>query len=439
MSMDNFEELDLGGFGAGEKKPADKHAAASKSGVDDFEIEEFVTPSPAKRLPPGGRPGSQPPRQIADGGDDFEEFGSGGKTDQAPVRPSAVSPHSEHDFGDDDFVQPTRQTAAQKPTQAASSRAAAHSNNDFGDEDFTPPRLATAQRPAPVDDDFGFGAEAGNEHVAGAHYDDEETSADVTVHEDGTQEYDHDKSDYEDEHQEEDEEGHDSGKGSAIKALISKYGFHAGVGALGIFAVFGGWNYVGKPYLAPVFGWDQSAPAVLTQMTPVGQSITQPPANPSNPQSSFGGQQTTPHTTTLPPPSVQPVLPPAPTVDQAAMDKLKSTQDAAIKAISGDVANISAHLDQRLRPIEDRLAALEARGSAPMPKPAIEVPLKPEVMNGWRLQGVSRDTAWVKGPDGQTYQVRAGDQLAGGASVIKISKYDKDYVVVTDHGVIIRN
>jgi hypothetical protein len=67
------------------------------------------------------------------------------------------------------------------------------------------------------------------------------------------------------------------------------------------------------------------------------------------------------------------------------------------------------------------------------------VPLKPEVLSGWALQGVSRGVAWVKAPSGSTLQVKAGDVLPDNGGVVKqVSKYEKNFIVITDRGVIVQ-
>jgi len=97
----------------------------------------------------------------------------------------------------------------------------------------------------------------------------------------------------------------------------------------------------------------------------------------------------------------------------------------------------NAALAERVQQLEARLASSEVRAAPQPPRPEVKVPDKPQVIDGWTLQGFNRGTAWLKGPAG-LIEVREGDDIPGIGKVKAIQKYLKDYVVVTNIGVIMR-
>jgi hypothetical protein len=69
---------------------------------------------------------------------------------------------------------------------------------------------------------------------------------------------------------------------------------------------------------------------------------------------------------------------------------------------------------------------------------SVTPPLKPIIINGIALKGVSRDVAWIKAGTSDTIEVRVGDDLPKGGKVVSIRNYRGDWIVVTSEGIIVR-
>lgn len=64
-------------------------------------------------------------------------------------------------------------------------------------------------------------------------------------------------------------------------------------------------------------------------------------------------------------------------------------------------------------------------------------PLKPVIVEGVSLKGVSRDVAWVSTASG-VVEVKEGGMIPNAGEVIKIKSYGGDWIVVTTQGIIVR-
>lgn len=132
--------------------------------------------------------------------------------------------------------------------------------------------------------------------------------------------------------------------------------------------------------------------------------------------------------------------------DPAMADRLRA-QEARIEDLTRQVAALQqrpsaggsgADVSLQVSQLAERIAAMESRPVPPAPRPEVQVPYKPQVIDGWSLQGVNRDVAWVQGPKG-LIEVREGDDLGSAGKVMGIQKYKKDFIVVTTVGVIMRS
>lgn len=64
-------------------------------------------------------------------------------------------------------------------------------------------------------------------------------------------------------------------------------------------------------------------------------------------------------------------------------------------------------------------------------------PLKPVVIEGVSLKGVSRDVAWVSTVSG-VVEVKEGDNIPNAGDVVKVRSYAGDWIVVTTQGIVVR-
>lgn len=387
------QDIDFGGFGGD-----------SKSGPEfepDIDLSIDEAPVQGKPSRPAGKP------VVAE--DAFGGFG--GEDDKPSMDDIGGAPTSRSlsatDFGGDDEPEAPRPSARQE-----------HEKVSFGgDEDEDEDR----------DDD---------RRVTAARSSDDE-------HEEG------DREDGDDEHEGDEDEGEEEGEGAATdkKARLIQLATYAGIGVGALALVYFSFTQVIQPYIGPLIGLNGPAAVQVSAPTPVGQQFGQRPAQQQGqlpPLPPMQSAQPSGGTPSLPPPSlpaatslpapVPQVAPAAAKPDAATIDRINRLEEQ-LRAVTSS----RSELEQRAKGLEDRLGALEARGVSQMPKPATEVPLKPEVLPGWALRGVSRGVAWVQAPSGSTLQVKAGDVLPDNGGIVKqVSKYEKDFIVITDRGVIVQ-
>lgn len=368
-----------------------------------------------------------------DRGDDFD-------IDTMPLPGAAAKPKglaSSEDAPRNDFADFGVETET-PPVPARSSRMDDLSDEAFGVDTEQPLQMPGRGRAAPVDDiDDGF--------VGFKPDEDDEAESNGKPNEPGFDDGEVGKSDTsEDDEIEEIDEDTEEAAPDERRARLIKIATLAGAAALGAVGIFGAWSFVLKPILGPLFGLDAPAITAVAPPTPVGQQVAPRSNNPLPPLGNAAPVPSQPRTAPSLPPQSMPVQSPAPAPvavqarpDQATLDRM-ARLEALVQELVAQGARRS-EVDQKLVPLTERIASLEARGVSQMPKPTVDVPLKPEVLAGWKLKGVSRGVAWVEGPSGATVQVKPGEALPNGAGTVKqISKYENDFVVVTERGVIVR-
>lgn len=387
------QEIDFGGFGNDPKSGPEFEP--------DIDLTIDEAPIQGKPSRPSGKPAAVPEDAFGGfGGEDdkpsMEEIGG-----SAAARPLKAS-----DFGGDEETE--------IPSASRAPARQEHERVSFGGDD---------------DEDEGRGED---HRGAGSHSDDEDNGD--GDHEDGDHEGDGDE-----------EEG-DEGEEGAVdkKARLIQLATYAGIGVGGLALLYVSITQVILPYIGPLIGFGNAPVVQVSAPQPVGQQFGQRPAQSQGQLPPLQGMQPGGVAPSLPPPSlpapsalpapVQQVAPVAAKPDAATIERINRLEEQLRAAVSS-----RADLEQRAKGLEERLGVLEARGVPQMPKPTTEVPLKPEVLSGWALQGVSRGVAWVKAPSGSTLQVKAGDVLPDNGGVVKqVSKYEKNFIVVTDRGVIVQ-
>lgn len=132
-----------------------------------------------------------------------------------------------------------------------------------------------------------------------------------------------------------------------------------------------------------------------------------------------------------------PTVTPAP--DSAAIERLNDRIE--------ELADAVASLDRRVENVERRPVAAPAAdevspaqsSSAPAPGPGVVfAPLKPPIIEGMALRGVSRETAWIGTSDGMV-EVRVGESLGDAGIVRSLQNYRGRWIAVTDKGIILPN
>jgi len=121
------------------------------------------------------------------------------------------------------------------------------------------------------------------------------------------------------------------------------------------------------------------------------------------------------------------------------------------EALSGLEARIAA-VETKVGQLADRIdAALSRPGAlaapalplAPAAAPAaanlsgLVPPLKPQLVDGATLKGVSRGLAWISTPSG-VVEVRKGDVVPNGGKVVAIRQYGGNWIVVTTDGIVVQ-
>jgi hypothetical protein len=96
-------------------------------------------------------------------------------------------------------------------------------------------------------------------------------------------------------------------------------------------------------------------------------------------------------------------------------------------------------LQRKVSMLEERLAAAETRDVPMAPRPDVTVPLKPQLIPGYTLQGYFKGTAWIQTPQGGTVEAKLGTDLGTAGTVTGVARYAKEFVVTTTVGVIMRN
>ena len=419
----------------------DTRKGRNEPDIDDLDFGDFSADAP-----PGAPPGG-----------DFD-FNMPDPHRSAPHKPAASAP--EDDFADLGAFGEDPEPEPEPAPVAARGRPSAPAPEDFGIEELDESprsRVALGKGPAQAPhaafeaDDEEEDAHASG-HAAGFAPDAGFDDADAEAAEDEAAE---------DEEPEEERPGR--GRLDVSKLIVP-----AGGAVAAAVIAFVGWSFV----LSPMLGGD-SAPVPQGPLTSVSQGASSgkpfgtgqtaafdvklPPLGASDPAGSPAGASSfppSPAPAARPAPQPAPVAAPVPAAAQitnpapasvAAMAKADPAVDARIAELEAKVRSLQAQapavpadVQQRLRELDTRLAAYEARAVPPAPRPEVQVPLKPQVIDGYTLQGVNRGVAWVQGPQGLV-EVREGTDLGTAGKVTGIQKYNKDFLVVTTTCVIMRN
>ena len=114
---------------------------------------------------------------------------------------------------------------------------------------------------------------------------------------------------------------------------------------------------------------------------------------------------------------------------------LRANFGTATSAVSSQLAKITDEVEKVERLQADRRAAASGPES-PAPTPSEAKPVKPPVVAGWVLRGVSDGVALVEGRHG-VIEIEPGDSLPGIGRIHEIKRQDGHWVVVTPKGLIV--
>lgn len=373
---------------------------------DDLVDSDFDFENDAQSAPP-------PPPDAAAGEFDFEEMPNPARGPEfEPIESSGgamMTPPVEDDFEPDE---PTLPAARVEPLDRE-----AFGGGDFDDIDEVPRQ--SRRRPAADGDDSLFDdAELGGE-----------TALDTDLDGGGEPE----------ELEEIDEE---TPRGSSP---LVRYGIYGAIGLVVVGAGFYAWATM----LSPMLGFDAApTPTQTAQITTVVDEFPSEQKKPALPGMATVPEELVQPPATLPgaadplPEAGAPVLPnvqPETTLPDISAAGADGELAGRLARIEGELSALSRDdLIEKVANLETRLAALESRpANATTPRPAVEPPAKPPVVDGWVLQGVQGDVAWVEGPGG-FIEVRIGSDIPNVGTVDDIQKYEGDWLVVTTAGVILQ-
>lgn len=386
-------------------------------------------------------PSAPPPPPSADGDFPFEDL---------PSPASARASGNAKPFDDFADLSGGGQDEDDDPFGSASDPVAETPRDDFGEEeeaDRRPQTLKSAratERVEPSFDDEPF-EDAGTDEPS---FDEREFNG-----QDG---------DELDETEEGDEPVAGQRDGGDRKHQLIRYAVLGGMGLAGLFVTWIGYSTVIKPFLG-----EQPAQVASGPMVPTGVQPNRPASTGTLPPLGAGPSATVPPPSAMPPRLPAPAPTPAPTagLPQPSVPAPPATPVAAPStpqiptaapvrpaavdpALADRLARVESQIqglpsrtdmEQRIKQLEERLARYENRAAPAAPRPEVQVPMKPQVIDGWTLQGVNRDTAWLKGPNG-IVEVREDSDLGGNAGkVTRIQRYQNSWIVVTTTGVIMRN
>lgn len=119
-------------------------------------------------------------------------------------------------------------------------------------------------------------------------------------------------------------------------------------------------------------------------------------------------------------------------------------QPGGLEAIEARLSEVEAKVDRLADRIERQIAAgaPSAGKEAAAEKPASALdglvpPLKPAIVEGATLKGVSRGLAWISTASG-VVEVRKGDSVPNGGKVVAIRQYGGNWIVVTTDGIVVQ-
>jgi len=140
-------------------------------------------------------------------------------------------------------------------------------------------------------------------------------------------------------------------------------------------------------------------------------------------------------------PAVPAAVPSAPSgsaqpADVAAIERQIADLRGDIGSIRREIAALTSRLEQiRSAPSVPQEGAAPSRAST-LPSDVVP-PLKPAIVEGVTLKGVSRDVAWVSTGSG-VVEVKEGDTIPGAGQVVRFRAYGGDWVLVTTQGLVTR-
>ncbi len=403
--------------------------------------------------------------------------------------------------GDDDGFEAMPVPGGRKAAPAAKGRAPVVESFPEGDEEDAPPLRPVRRRAEPEPDDSNYSFGDDDETNGGAfadspeHHDEEGRGFGATAHGED------DEGHFDDSHGhaagEGAEDGDDAGKPAGKPPVDrSKLVTFGAAGALILFTGFFGWKYVSNVFnldapppvqvanVSPMGGMPQPKwgspntgvgmpqgmgspagmpPARMVPGTPQAASLPTAPGMPQNvsmkgpaPANAAVPMAGAPMLQAAPPlpglseasPMAASAMPPANMMGGQQRDARPSGgMDPAlvdrIERLERRLADLSDKSGSpqdgdKLASLEQRIQGVEARAVAPTtPRPAIMPPTKPPVIQGWSLKGVQNGVAWLNGPKGFV-EAKVGTDLGDAGHVKSVARYDQDWVVMTDSGVILR-
>jgi len=124
---------------------------------------------------------------------------------------------------------------------------------------------------------------------------------------------------------------------------------------------------------------------------------------------------------------------------QAFEAKFSSLQ-TEVEGLKRQIASLTDRVDSSSRsargPVASPDAGMVAEPVKRLPDDIVP-PLKPVVIEGVNLKGVSRGVAWVNTVSG-VVEVKEGDSIPNSGNVVKIRSYGGDWIVVTTQGIVVR-
>lgn len=137
-----------------------------------------------------------------------------------------------------------------------------------------------------------------------------------------------------------------------------------------------------------------------------------------------------------------PIVPASPSPPVSAVAETAAIE-REIQSLRGDMGAIR----REIAALTARLEEIRNGGHATVSAPAVQrptglpadvvPPLKPAIVDGVTLKGVSRDVAWVSTGSG-VVEVKEGDTIPGAGQVVRFRAYAGDWVLVTTQGLVTR-
>lgn len=117
--------------------------------------------------------------------------------------------------------------------------------------------------------------------------------------------------------------------------------------------------------------------------------------------------------------------------------------ESLIDRLGDRIASVEATVRELESRPADAAPALERTAADHPPVPSAAdlssavPPLKPEIVDGVTLKGVSRGLAWISTPSG-VVEVKEGDSVPGAGTVVSIREYRGSWIVATSSGLVVQ-